>query len=128
MVLESRNALAHHALGGLLMKIQGRKGFSVGSSGPVNVPGQASMDQAEQAGPVAGDTIEISSKSREVGGLKEAVAAVPEIRSEKIEGIRDQVEEGSYHVESEVLAKRVVDEAVGDALRRELGTDDRPAD
>lgn len=37
---------------------------------------------------------------------------------EKIEDIRDAVEEGSYHVESEKLAKSVVDEALQDAIRR----------
>lgn len=100
------------------MKIQGRKSYPVGAQGPPSVPGQAPVDRTGETEAVTGDTVEISSAGREVGSLRQALGAVPDVRTDRIEGIRDQVEEGSYHVESEVLAKRVVDEAIEDAIRR----------
>ncbi len=96
------------------MKIQGRKSVSIGPGAPSSVPGQA---QAEPVANVAGDTIEISTPGQ-VGKLSSTIAGLPDVRMEKIEDIRGAVEEGSYHVESEKLAKSVVDEALQDAIRR----------
>ena len=101
------------------MKIQGRKSTPLGPTGPTGAPVPTEGGPVEEPQAVDGDTIDISSTSRGVGQLKQAVDALPDVRTDRIEGIRDQVEEGSYHVESEKLAKRVVDEAFGDALRRE---------
>lgn len=98
------------------MKIQGRKNFGLGPVGSVGLPGQAA--RTEEVGGAAADSIEISSASREVDTLREAVGTIPDIRSERIDGIRVQVEDGSYYVETQKLAKKVVDEALGDAIKR----------
>lgn len=99
------------------MKIQGRK--NIGSPvGPISFPGQATVNRTEETSGVDSDSIEISSTSREVSGLREAAKQIPDVRMEKIHDIRGQVEDGSYYVESEKIAKRVVDEALEDAVRR----------
>jgi flagellar biosynthesis anti-sigma factor FlgM len=100
------------------MKIEGRKNYGVGPLGPVQIGNLAPTEKAPDAAATNGDSIEISTPSRELVGLRETTAAIPEIRMEKVEGIREQVEDGSYYVESDKLAKRVVDEALQDALRR----------
>ena len=100
------------------MKIEGRKSSRTGpvGSGAVPVPGQAG--KVEAPAPAADDLVEISSTSREIGELKNALSAVPDVNLQKVESIRGAIEEGSYHVESEKLAKRVVDQALEDALYR----------
>jgi negative regulator of flagellin synthesis FlgM len=104
--------------GGSSMKIQGRKNIGVGAVGPISIPGQAAIDKTQETSEVSGDSLEISSASREVSGLREAAKGIPDVRMEKMQDIRGQVEEGSYYVESEKLAKAVVDEALQDAVRR----------
>jgi anti-sigma28 factor (negative regulator of flagellin synthesis) len=43
---------------------------------------------------------------------------MPGVRVEKVEVLRDAVEEGSYYVESDKLARRVVNEHLQDAVRK----------
>ena len=50
---------------------------------------------------------------------KDRIKAVPDLRDEVVEDLRDAVESGSYHIESEKLAKKVVDEAIREAVQRE---------
>ena len=100
------------------MKIGDRRTYSVGPLGPVSVPAPGAASEPEGPSAASGDQLEISSSSREIGVLKAALATVPEMRMEKIETIRESVEDGSYYVESEKIAKRVVDEALQDAVRR----------
>lgn len=98
------------------MKIRGNNGISQTPFGPAPAAGPAEKEPAEGPKRPGQDQIEISSQVQQ---LKAAVSQLPEVRTEKIEGIRGAVEEGTYHVESEKLAKAVVDEALEDALRRE---------
>ena len=101
------------------MKISSRKGYPVGNVGASNpaVPGQ-SAEAPASAQAVDGDQFEISKPGREIGELKKTLSAMPNVRMEKVEGLRESVEDGSYYVESEKIAKRVVDEALTEALRR----------
>ncbi|HOE96937.1 MAG TPA: flagellar biosynthesis anti-sigma factor FlgM [Candidatus Sumerlaeota bacterium] len=96
------------------MKIQGRKSNPVSPLGPFAGPPQ--VDEASPtASPAAGDSVELSS-TRELQRLNQMAQAVPTVRLEKVEGLRDAIEEGSYYVESEKLARRVVDEALTQAI------------
>lgn len=101
------------------MKIRGNKGISINPMAPA--PTSAHEVEESQAPTPKGDQIDISSTSRQVQQLKGAVDGLPDVRMEKIDGIKDQVDDGTYHVESEKLAKAVVHEALDDALRRETG-------
>lgn len=55
---------------------------------------------------------------RQINQLKATIAGLPDIRVEKVEDLREAVEDGTYYVESEKIAKRVVDEALQEAARR----------
>jgi len=98
------------------MKIRGNKGIQANPLAPA--PTSTHDVEEAQAPAPQGDQIDISSTSRQVQQLKGAVASIPDVRLDKIDGIKDQVEDGTYHVESEKLAKAVVDEALEDAMRR----------
>lgn len=98
------------------MKIQGRKPAAMGGIGPMQMPTTQEASANEAAAPTS-DQVQIGA-AHDLRKLNEAVATLPSVRTEKMEGIRDAIEEGSYHVESEKLARRVVDEALKDALSR----------
>ena len=102
------------------MKIRGNKGIPANPLAPAPASTTHDVEEAQAPGQ-QGDQIEISSTSRQVSQLKGTVANLPDVRMDRIDGIKDQVEDGTYHVETEKLAKVVVDEALEDALRRETG-------
>ncbi len=100
------------------MKIGGRKNVNLGSIGPMHAPAGNSVQSTEA--PVAqsrSDRIEITSASQ-IATLRQALGAIPDIRTEMIEGIRLSVEDGTYYIESDQIAKRVVDDALAEALQR----------
>lgn len=98
------------------MKIHGRKTGPIDAVNPF--AGSAPLAEASpaEAPPSAGDIVDLSS-TKEVRNLKETVRAMPSVRVEKVEGLRDAIEEGSYYVESEKLARKVVIEVLSDELR-----------
>jgi hypothetical protein len=49
---------------------------------------------------------------------KSALNRLPDTRPERVDDLRDAVESGDYYVESKLLAERVVNEALHDAVRR----------
>lgn len=97
-----------------MMKIQGRKQITpLGSAGPLAGPSFREVDEP-QAAP-ASDQVDLSS-TQELRRLNAAAQALPEVRMEKVEGLRGQIEDGNYYVESDKLARKVVDEALNDML------------
>lgn len=57
--------------------------------------------------------------SRSIERYRGEVEKLPDVREEKVDDLRDAVEKGDYHVESEKIAKRVVDEALKEAVQRD---------
>lgn len=96
------------------MKIQGRKGHQLGPMGPLGGPPPA-QESAPVDAPDGADRVDLTS-TQKLRQLEQMVSAMPSVRTEKVEGLRGAIEEGSYHVESEKLARKVVDEALSQAL------------
>jgi negative regulator of flagellin synthesis FlgM len=101
------------------MKISGRKSQSIGPMGPLT--GLAQSEEAAEAAQTqeaVTDQVNLAS-STEVRKLAQTAEALPTMRMEKVEGLRGQIDDGSYYVESEKLARKVVDEALQDILAEE---------
>jgi flagellar biosynthesis anti-sigma factor FlgM len=107
------------------MKISGRKGATrpaaVGSPFRVaEVAKRAGTEQVERRESPATD-VELSETTREVAHAAEQVAGLPDVRIEKIEALKPRIEDGSYKIESKVVAKRM-----GDAALRESAIQKNP--
>ncbi|NQU44990.1 flagellar biosynthesis anti-sigma factor FlgM [bacterium] len=94
------------------MKISGRK--SVSGAGSVKGPSRAGQaGKAEQSPQVEKATkVELSGSHREIDKAREILAQLPDVRVEKVENIKPLIDEGSYQVESKVLAKKMVDSSI----------------
>ena len=67
--------------------------------------------------PAAGDSVSLSPQVRELQAAREAYDALPEIREEKVAAIRAQIEAGTYKVDSEkIAAKMMADGLLNDHL------------
>jgi len=105
----------------LTMRISGRKGIS--GATPITGPARISRQQrAEPAPPVSpAADVEISGSTREVDRAREVLAAVPDVRIERVEEIKPLVDDGSYKVESKVLAKKMVDTSLRESAQDRTG-------
>ena len=93
------------------MKISGNKppeGTDV-----VRLPKSGKKGQAQPAGkPPFDDKVELSFGARELGDIVGGVKELPDVRAEKVAGIRDRIESGKYAVDPVKVAKKMIDEIV----------------
>ena len=54
------------------------------------------------------EQVAISSKAKDIQQATKAVNDTPDIRIEKVERIKDQLENGNYHISSDKLAEKVL--------------------
>lgn len=60
------------------------------------------------------DTVVLSSRIKEIQRAKMLLESLPDIRTEKIETIRRQIENGTYRIQSDTVAARMVETALLD--------------
>ncbi|KDR94754.1 anti-sigma-28 factor, FlgM family [Peptoclostridium litorale DSM 5388] len=63
---------------------------------------------------IESDKIEISQAGRDYQFAMEAIGKLPEIRSEKVEAIKVDVQSGTYKVDKEKIAQNIFESAVKD--------------
>ena len=55
------------------------------------------------------DSVEISQVGRDYQIAKQAVAAAPDIREDKVKEIKDKIASGTYNVSAEELAEKMIE-------------------
>ena len=61
----------------------------------------------------ASDSVEISDLSRELSKARQAVDAAPDVRADKVAAIKKRIEDGTYSVSPELLARKLLEGADG---------------
>ena len=84
---------------------------SVGKLGSKGFVEGAKSGRPDKGKP-AEDVVEISSTAREISRLKEIARAMPEERAEKVEQIRQMVQNGTYKIEPEKIAEKMIQHAI----------------
>ena len=77
-------------------------------------PGQG-VEKATESQPSAakrGDTVNLSSKARELQAAQQAVRQMPEVDMEKVAKIKAQLEEGTYQVDAAKAASNLLADAL----------------
>ena len=67
--------------------------------------------RASDADRPRGDTLEISTRARELAKARQAVDAAPDVRTEKVADIKKRIEDGTYTVSPKILARKLLDHA-----------------
>ena len=99
------------------MRISGKPG-GVGSTQSVTgakssgTPAAAPVSQA----PVT-DAVQVSSAARLVAVAQEALAVVPDIRMEKVEAIKNQLDADAYNPDGEAVAEGLIKEHMAKGRR-----------
>ena len=56
------------------------------------------------------DRVQLSEKAKKVEHLHRAVDAVPEVRQEKVQALKRAIQEGTYQVDAERIAQKMLEE------------------
>jgi negative regulator of flagellin synthesis FlgM len=88
---------------------------------PAEIAGQAAARRAERANtraeakadpqgvrPSSSDSLEISDRSRELARARQAVDAAPDVRADRVAEIKKRIEDGTYSVSPEALARKLM--------------------
>lgn len=72
---------------------------------------QKQVDRTEKTGPaaMARDKIEISDQARDFQTAMKAFKELPEVRQDKIDDVRSQMESGQYKPSSEAVADKILE-------------------
>jgi negative regulator of flagellin synthesis FlgM len=77
----------------------------------------ANTNSDKQITPVAArpeEKVDLSTQAKDIQQAKSALSAVPDVREEKVQEIKSQVEQGKYNVSAEKIAGKMVGESIVD--------------
>lgn len=63
------------------------------------------------------DEVILSTQAQEVGQLYQAVRALPEIREDKVREISEKIAQGTYDVDAQAVADKMLARTLADGLR-----------
>ena len=79
--------------------------------------GKAKASKAKKEGSrAAGDTVELSSRAKDVSKARAEVDRAPDIRTERVESLKEKVNSGEYKVDPDKVAQKIVDEYLPDLV------------
>ena len=98
---------------GVVMKLTGIfpqiKTEKIQKSGSVDLAKPVRVSTA-----LGGDRVELSSGSREVMKMQEILQETPEVRREKVDALKRQIEEGTYQVDPQKVADKMMWSLISD--------------
>jgi negative regulator of flagellin synthesis FlgM len=60
------------------------------------------------------ETVDLSTKAKDIQQAKSALSSVPDVREQKVAELKSQVEQGAYKVSGEKIAEKMVGESIVD--------------
>ena len=76
---------------------------------------EASETDPKASPPVKGvDRVTLSPQAREIRDAQRALAAIPEVREDKVAEVKARIAEGRYRIDSQEIAERMIKEALSD--------------
>jgi negative regulator of flagellin synthesis FlgM len=87
-----------------------------GASSKEGVKGSKGVEKSHSAGKtVKGDQASISQRASDLNRVRESVDAAPDIRVDKVEGIKKNIDGGSYNVQGDQVADAIIKNAIADS-------------
>ena len=94
------------------MKINGHKPPERVDVVRLRKPGEKNGSARLSGKPDSTDKVNLSGNAKEFGDIMSAVNRLPEVRTEKVAGIRGRIDSGKYVVDPVEIARKMVDEIV----------------
>jgi negative regulator of flagellin synthesis FlgM len=92
------------------MEINGSSPLIVLNNGMQRIESPQSAEKSAKSGgaSVETDRLELSVRSREIAHLNELIQSTPDVREERVEQVRQQLENGTYNVKAERIAEKII--------------------
>ncbi len=78
--------------------------------------GKAKASKAKADAAPGGDKVELSSLAKDVSKARTEVDKTSDVRTEKVEGLKQQVNSGEYKVDPDKVAQKLVDEHLSELV------------
>jgi negative regulator of flagellin synthesis FlgM len=75
-----------------------------------------STQEAEGKSPST-DTVELSAQSKEMQKIYDMVQLAPDVRAEKVASLKKAIKEGSYEVDSEAVADKMIKDSIFELIK-----------
>ena len=62
------------------------------------------------------EKVNLSTTAKDVQNLKNAISKLPDVREDKVQALKDQIEKGTYRVDADKVADKMVGESPIDLL------------
>jgi negative regulator of flagellin synthesis FlgM len=76
--------------------------------------GDRASEKAAAANLVPEEKVNLSTTAKDVQNLSSAISKLPDVREEKVQALKDQIEKGTYKVDAEKTAEKMVGESLLD--------------
>jgi negative regulator of flagellin synthesis FlgM len=83
---------------------------------PEKVEDRASEKAASANNLVPEEKVNLSTTAKDAQNLKNAITNLPDVREEKVQALKDQIEKGTYRVNADKVAEKMVGESLLDVL------------
>lgn len=54
------------------------------------------------------DSMSISNRARQISGIEKKLSEIPDIRQEKVDNIRNAIQNGQYEIDSRAIARKII--------------------
>lgn len=92
------------------MRISGKPGGVGSTQGVTGTKGSATPSAAPVSPASVSDAVQVSSGARLVAVAQAALAVTPDIRMEKVEALKNQLDADDYHPDGEAVAEGLIRE------------------
>jgi negative regulator of flagellin synthesis FlgM len=72
------------------------------------------MDKQATAAVAPEEKVDLSTKAKDLQQINNSVSQMPEIREEKVQELRTQIEKGAYNINSGKIAEKMIGESLID--------------
>ena len=97
----------------MVSEIQGsNSGIVHGADNRNSQIGPKKVDEAkktESSAPIASSSVNLTQTANSLQALEKSIAAAPEVDQQKVDAVRKAINEGSYQVDSERTATKLID-------------------
>lgn len=79
------------------------------------VKGEAERTVGAAAG-LATERVDLSAKAKEIQKIRKMLDGIPEVREEKVQALKNQIAQGSYRIDTDKIAERMVEDSLIDII------------
>jgi negative regulator of flagellin synthesis FlgM len=74
----------------------------------IEPPQQTEKSVSGGGSPSESDRLELSVRSREISHLNDLIQSTPDVRDDKVEQVRRELQNGTYNVKAEKIAEKII--------------------